>query len=173
MEEKLKNKIVQLDITITRTENILERQDYEAIERQEKAIKAIIDEIEVCKHALEAEKITAKQDVDEIVEWVAKFDEKLARADKEVSRLRECRDEINARDERKVQEKELQFEHELHETRMKHQAKSVGNQPPDAELTPGINDKEAKAKLPKIEITNSMVVSRLASILGTIHGVNG
>ena len=144
MEEKLKNKIVQLDITITRTQNILERQNYKAIERQEKAIKAIIDEIEVCKHAVEAEKITAKQDVDEIVEWVAKIDEKLARADKEVSRLRECRDEIKARDERKVQEKELQFEHELHETRMKHQAelkaaKSVGNQPPDAELSAAWN----------------------------------
>ena len=41
-----------------------------------------------------------------------------------LGRLREYRDEIKERDERKPQEKELQFEHVLHETRMEFQAES-------------------------------------------------
>ena len=59
MEEKLKNKLVQLNITVQRTGKTLDEKNYEAIERHEKALKAIIDEVDVCKRAVEAEKITA------------------------------------------------------------------------------------------------------------------
>lgn len=87
----------------------------------------------MCKHAVEAEKITAKQEVDEIEEWVASVDEELAKADKEVSQLREYQNGITEPDEQKSQGKELQFEHAHHETRMKFQvelkaAKTTDNQ---------------------------------------------
>ena len=154
MEEKLKNKLVQLNITVKRTGKILDEKNYEAIERHEKALKATIDEVDVCERAVEAEKIAPKQEVDEILKWVASVDEELAKADKEVSRLREYRNQIKEHDEQKAQEKELQFEHVLHETRMKFQAelkaaKTMDNQS-DTKVMNGDYGKEAKAKLPKV-----------------------
>ena len=108
----------------------------------------------MCKRAVEAEKITTKQEVDEIVEWVATVDEKLVKADKEVSRLREYQIGIKKPEEQKPQGKELQFEHVHHETRMKFQpelkaAKTTDNQSHGKLQTVTV----AEAKSPKVEIT--------------------
>lgn len=158
MEETLQTKLVQLSITSTRTNKILDAGKYEAIERHGVALKATISEVDHCKRAVEAQKIAAKQDLSEIGDWVAEIDGKLAEADLEVNRLREWQNEFKKHHERKAQEKELKFEQELHETRMKFQselqAAKVTMSPGDeSHINDGKATQEIHAKLPKLEIT--------------------
>ena len=105
MEKTHQTKLVQLKITMGRTQKILDAQKYEAIERHE-------NEVDNCKRAVEAEKIAAEEDLNEIGNWVAEIDEKLANADVEVVRLQRFRDDFRTHCERKAQEEELKYEHE-------------------------------------------------------------
>ena len=89
IEQKLKTKLVQLDITMARTGKILKVKNSKAIERHKKALKTIIAEIDECNRTVEAE-----QDVDEIEQWVAMVDDKLAKADTDVDQLCEFKEDI-------------------------------------------------------------------------------
>ena len=108
-ESTLKVWLVQLKLTVERTEKILDAQSYETIERHEIAVKTMISEVDNCKRAVETTKIASKQDLGEIGDWVAEIENKLAEADLVVNRLRNWRNEFEGNCERKAQEKELEF----------------------------------------------------------------
>ena len=64
-ESTLKVWLVQLKLTVERTEKILDAQSYETIERHEIAVKTMISEVDNCKRAVETTKIECMQDLGE------------------------------------------------------------------------------------------------------------
>ena len=151
-EATLQTKLIQLQITVGRTKNILETRNQEAIERHQKALKVIIAEAEQCKMAEEAKKIAEKQDLTEISEWNTEIELKIASADHEINRLKKwCDDNNRERDERQKKQ-ELDFERQLFETRLKFQTELQAAKA-SHEAVEAHKAKGSQAKLPKLIIS--------------------
>ena len=88
-ENKLKTKLIQLQMTVSRTGKVLNTESSQAIERQQASLKTITTEIELLRGEVEAKKITDKESPEEIKKWVGDIDEKLISADVELKRLQE------------------------------------------------------------------------------------
>ena len=83
-ETRLKTKLVQLQMTVSRTGKVLMTESLQAIERQQASLKTITNEIELLKGEVEAKKIADKESSEEIEKWVSGIDEELSKADIEV-----------------------------------------------------------------------------------------
>jgi len=73
------------------------------------------------KRAVEEQKLAAKMDLDEITQWNDSVDNKIFAADESVKILKDCIEEFRQRMQMMKQEKELDFEKKLFETKMKFQ----------------------------------------------------
>ena len=79
-ETTLETNLTLLRITMKRTKATLQAGQPDAIERQQRALKAVVAEADQWQRALEEQKIVAKQDLDEISEWNTGVDAKLIEA---------------------------------------------------------------------------------------------
>ncbi len=150
----MENKLVQLKLVVGRTQNILESENQEAIERQKRALHTIIDEIEKIKVAEEAKMISEEKDLDEISKWNASIEGKLTEADNNIRSLREwCESKKQECDERQRRQ-ELDFEHELFQTRLKFQTElQAAKLMQETTVPPSEERKVSQAKLPKLVIS--------------------
>ena len=82
-EKKLQIKLTQLDLSIKRTNNVLQTESEEAIERHLKTIKLITSEIDERKVEEEAAKIEKGNDIEAITEWNESINATTSIADEE------------------------------------------------------------------------------------------
>ena len=118
-ESKLKTKLLQLQMTVSRTEKILQTESQHPIARQQTALETITTEIELLKGEVEAKKITDKEDPDEIEKWIGEIEVQLAKADEEVKRLQQWQDQITREGKQREREEQLHHERELYEAKIK------------------------------------------------------
>ena len=150
--ENLDIKIMQLDITMAKTNVVLDAGTREAIERQLSTLKAITTEIARIRIDVEAKKLAAKETMTNIEKWNAQLDAKLREADNEVSKVRKWFDERDKQAEILAQEEKLKFEGKLHQTKMELLAQfqaRLPNQHPPLSQTPS----DIQTKLRKLVIT--------------------
>ena len=83
-ETKLATKLVQLRMTVSKTEKVLKVESLQAIERQQTSLKTITTKIELLKGEVKAKKITEKESHEEIENWISEIDEELSKADIEL-----------------------------------------------------------------------------------------
>ncbi|CAB3977426.1 Hypothetical predicted protein [Paramuricea clavata] len=117
----IENKLVQLKLIVGRTRKILESGNQEAVERQQRALRTIVADIDKCKVEEEARMIDEKKELTEISEWNSNIEEKLSEADKDIHDLREWCESKKRECEENQRKQELDFEHELFQTRLKFQ----------------------------------------------------
>lgn len=145
---KLQTKLTQLEIHAKRTEQVLQSGSVEAIERHTGALRSTISQADELKRALEALKIEAEEDLDDIGTWNTTIDLQLMKADEEVGKLRKWLENRRHQEETAAREDQLNFEMKLHEQKMKLQTEIVTQ----ASHEGGGSPKQTQAKLPKIEI---------------------
>ena len=151
----MENILVQLQLGVGRTQKILESENQEAIERQQRALRTIVDEIEKIKVTEETKMTDEKKDLEEISEWNSNIEGKLAEADNNIRSLREwCVSKKQECDEKKRRQ-ELDFEHELFQTRLKFQTELQAAKSMQETTTTATSEekKESQAKLPKLVIS--------------------
>ena len=144
----------QLRLTVERTGAILGSGKSDAIQRHQDALKATASEADDKRRSVETLKIAAKENLDSIGTRNLGIDAELAKADDEVERLQEWRDDYRKRGEGKRLEEQLIQERELHEARMKFNsdlqaAKTVPEKQPKSETS----HDSVLVKLPKLTIT--------------------
>ena len=146
-ENKLKTKLIQLQMTVSRTGKVLSTESAQAIERQQASLKTITTEIELLRGEVEAKKITDKESPEEIEKWVGDIDEKLISADVELKRLQEWQDNVSREEKQRQREEQLEHERQVYEAKIK--MKSELKIPSES----GSSKDEIQAKLPKLTIT--------------------
>ena len=146
-ETKLKTKLVQLQMTVSRTEKVLKTESLQAIERQQTSLKTITTEIDLLKSEVKAKKITDEENPDEIETWIGEIDKELSKADVEVQRLQQWQDTVLRDEKQRQREEQLQRERELYETKIK--MKSTLKLSSES----GGGKDEIQVKLPKLTIT--------------------
>ena len=158
-ETMLETKLTLLQITAKRTEATLQAGQPDAIERQQRALKAVVAEADQWQRALEEQKIVAKQDLDEISEWNTGVDAKLIEANGEVKRLKEWLENRVRKQEMKERDEQIRHDTKLHETRMEFQTE-LQNAKKDAQpesKVPTTSESSTmrgiQARLPKLVIT--------------------
>ena len=77
----LETKLVQLQITIKRTDGVLAKADEERIARYQATLRAVTSEVDNLRLTVEGKKIEAKED---ITEWNVDINNKLEQADGDV-----------------------------------------------------------------------------------------
>ena len=146
-ENKLKTKLIQLQMTVSRTGKVLNTESSQAIERQQASLKTITTEIELLRGEVEAKKITDKESPEEIEKWVGDIDDKLISADVELKRLQEWQDNVSREEKQRQREEQLEHERQVYEAKIK--MKSELKIPSES----GSSKDEIQAKLPKLTIT--------------------
>ena len=106
-ENKLKTKLIQLQMTVSRTGKVLNTESSQAIECQQASLKTITTEIELLRGEVEAKKITDKESPEEIEKWVGDIDGKLISADVELKRLQEWQDNVSREEKQRQREEQL------------------------------------------------------------------
>ena len=145
-ENKLKTKLIQLHMTVSRTGKVLNTESSQAIERQQASLKTITTEIELLRGEVEAKKITDKESPEEIEKWVGDIDGKLISADVELKRLQEWQDNVSREEKQRQREEQLEHERQVYEAKIK--MKSELKIPSES----GSSKDEIQAKLPKLTI---------------------
>ena len=146
-ENKLKTKLIQLQMTVSRTGKVLNIESSQAIERQQASLKTITTEIELLRGEVEGKKITDQESPEEIGKWVGDIDEKLISADVELKRLQEWQDNVSREGKQRQREEQLEHERQVYEAKIK--MKSELKIPSES----GSSKDEIQAKLPKLTIT--------------------
>ena len=144
---KLATKLVQLRMTVSRTEKALKAESLQAIERQETSLKTLTTEIELLKGEVEAKKITEKESHEEIEKWVSEIDEELSKADIELKRLQEWQEAVSRDEKQRQREEQLEHERKLYEAKIKMKSELK------LSSESGSVKEEIQAKLPKLTIT--------------------
>jgi len=158
--EALITKLEQLKLAVSRTESIIAQQNEVAIERHLSAIKTLSMEADNLKRAVEEQKLAAKVDLEEINKWNDSVGSKIFAADESVKILKDSVKEFRQRMQIMKQEKELDFEKKLFETKMKFQTelqqakeKSEGAKIQNGTTDGGsVSGHDLPAKLPKFQI---------------------
>ncbi|CAB4008117.1 Hypothetical predicted protein [Paramuricea clavata] len=125
---ELATKLVQLGSARDKTETILQAAKESAIKRHVETLREIINEVNKLVRTIEAEKITAKENSDEIDTWIGEIEEKLNEGDDKITILEQWLDETREKREYSDQKKKLDFEMELHEAKMKLQAQKINKE---------------------------------------------
>jgi hypothetical protein len=156
----LGNKTKQLQITVKRTGDILDKGDEESIERHLTTLRTITREVEELRLAVEVEKIAAEEDTGE---WENEINMEIARADDGVRATKAWLDNNQKKRNALEREEKLEFEVRLHETKLKMQAEleqntkqfSKTSSEASSEATPYKSGSMIgmQAKLPKLIIT--------------------
>ena len=116
--ETLNIKVMQLNMTVAKTNAVLEAGKPEPIERQLATLKAITAEIDRMRLHVEAKKLAAEEEIADIQTWNAHLDAKVEEADNEVVKVRKWLDDRKREAEVLAQEEKLQFEEKLYKTKL-------------------------------------------------------
>ena len=159
-QSALETKTKQLQITVKRTTNILDKGDEESIERHLTTLRTIISDVEKLRLAVEVEKIAADEDTSE---WENIINGEITQADNCVRATKAWLSDNKKKQNVLELEEKLQFEVKLHETKLKMQAEleqntkltSQASSETSSEKTPceSGNMIGMQAKLPKLAIT--------------------
>ena len=153
----LETKIIQLKIVKDRTDGIINSNNRQKIERQQRALHELVSETDQCKGIVERLKIGAKEDLADIEQWNVEIEAKISEADNEVKRLKAWLDEAKRDENRRERDEELEYERKLFETRLQFQAELQAKKAP--QFQQGSDDKNPgahsgmEAKLPKLVIS--------------------
>ena len=153
----LDTKLTQLQFPRNRTEKIIHNGKSDAVERQMNALIELSSEADHYKRKLEELKITAKENADEVKTWGDGIEERIAEADDDIARLRDCVAKGKMEESNKLCEDELRYERKLFKTRLQFQtelkeAKSQGQGGGSSGESKDVATK-LEAKLPKFNGT--------------------
>ncbi len=150
-EGKLKTKLTQLNRTTKRTTSILDSAQSEAIERHQKTLKTVINDVDQLRIEIEAYKITNEVTDKELDAWNTNIASQIAEADQSVESLKGWLN--NRKTEREIHEREeqIKFEVKLQETKAKFKDELEGKQA--SSLQSKSEAVNIQAKLPKLVIT--------------------
>ena len=156
--EALETKLTQLNLAADRTESINALRNETAIERHLTALKVLTAEADQCKRVVEETKIAAKESPEDLNLWITEVDGKILAADESVKSLKETLEELRQEELLKKQEKELDFEQKLFETKMKFQtelqtAKKQAEEENKFTASGSASGHVPPAKLPKLNIS--------------------
>ena len=154
-ETNLNVKLAQLQLTGKRTAVIISSGKQEAIERHCQTLKTISSEINLIRISVEAEKISNKVEIEDIVEWNEGVETKLAEADEEVEKIGKWLADCKKKAEEEAQEEELRFQEKLYQTKLKYETElqAVKSELPQHEHVESSSVANLGAKLPKLVIT--------------------
>ncbi|KAJ7377255.1 hypothetical protein OS493_030066 [Desmophyllum pertusum] len=107
-------KLLQLNMTVAKTDTVLAAGNPEAIERQCSTLRSITAEITRMRLDVEAKKLEAKEEIADIQTWNTHLDAKLDEADNEVGKARKWLDDRKKETEVLAQEEKMRFEEKLH-----------------------------------------------------------
>ena len=146
----LETKLTQLNIAVERTQAILSSGKRVSIKRHLEALQTTAKETNDCKRAVEAVKITNKEERTKIDEWNSEIDSQFEKADEASSQLEKWLVDAERAEKFVAQEEELKHELKMHEKKLQMQA----------ELASKTEVKECEefivkpsAKLPKLVLT--------------------
>ena len=148
----LTTKLVQLGRATEKTKTVLSTGKESAIKRHVETLRDILKDVSKLVRTVEAEKITAKQNSDEIDTWVGEMESKINDGDEKINLLEEWLSEAREKRDFNDQKKKMDFEMELYEAKMKLQAehlKAESKEPTSSENSVS----QLRAKLPKMTIT--------------------
>ena len=126
----LKTKLVQLGTATDKTAMVLSTGKESSIKRHVEALREILNDVSKLVRTVEAEKITAKQNIDEIKTWVDGMETKINDGDEKIKLLEEWLSEAQEKREIDDHKKRMNFEMELYEAKMKLQAEHFKNHNP-------------------------------------------
>lgn len=135
----LETKIIQLKIVKDRTDGIINSNNRQKIERQQRALHELVSETDQCKGIVERLKIGAKEDLADIEQWNVEIEAKISEADNEVKGLKAWLDEAKRDENRRERDEELEYERKLFETRLQFQAELQAKKAP--QFQQGSDDK--------------------------------
>ena len=118
----LKTKLVQLGTATDKTATVLSTGKESSIKRHVEALREILNDVSKLVRTVEAEKITAKQNIDEIKTWVDGMETKINDGDEKIKLLEEWLSEAQEKREIDDHKKRMNFEMGLYEAKMKLQA---------------------------------------------------
>ena len=147
-EAKMEIKVTQLEMTVMKTNAVLEKGKREAIERHLLTLKHLSGEVNRMRLDVEAAKLAAKEEITALQEWNDWLDTKLEKADSDVERVTTWLNDRQKEKEAHIQEQKLHFEAKLHQTKLDMQAKLTSQHPPQVQALDS-----SQAKLPKLMIT--------------------
>lgn len=146
-------KLLQLNMTVAKTDTVLAAGNPEAIERQCSTLKSITAEITRMRLDVEAKKLEAKEEIADIQTWNTHLDAKLDEADNEVGKARKWLDDRKKETEVLAQEEKMRFEEKLHKTKLEFQTELQASQTSQHPHVQAQTSNDIQAKLPKLEIT--------------------
>ena len=150
-EGKLKTKLVQLNMTTNRTKSIVDNGQAEAIERHQKSLRTVINEVDQLRIEIEALKITEQVKDEDLDAWNANIVTQIAKGDQSVEILKEWLNSRKTERETYEREEQIKFEVKLQETKAKFKAEYEGNQ--NSSPKSHSEATNIQAKLPKLVIT--------------------
>ena len=148
----LKTKLVQLGTATDKTATVLSTGKESSIKRHVEALREILNDVSKLVRTVEAEKITAKQNIDEIKTWVDGMETKINDGDEKIKLLEEWLSEAQEKREIDDHKKRMNFEMELYEATMKLQAEHLKPQPKEP-MSSDTTFSKLQARLPKMTIT--------------------
>lgn len=126
-EANMEIKVIQLEMTMMKTNAVLERGKHEATERHLSTLKHLSSEVNRMRLDVEAAKWAAKEEITALQEWNDRLDAKLEKADSDVERLTTWLDDRRKEKEAHGQEQKLHFKAKLHQTKLDMQAELTNN----------------------------------------------
>lgn len=147
---ELGNKIKTLNFRVDKTDTILEKQDRQALERQQASIANIVEAWNTLKETTEEKKIAKGEDAETIEEWSSEIEPHLEKADESTRKIQQ---EIKQMDLKEEEDEAA----ERHKNNLKHK-RELWEQKVEFEKS---RDEEkaaehklnSAAKLPKLSIT--------------------
>jgi hypothetical protein len=90
-EGKLKTKLIQLNITTNRTKSIVDNGQAEAIERHQKTLRTVINEVDQLRIEIKAHKITEQVKDEDLDAWNANIVTQIAKNANIVTQIANCK----------------------------------------------------------------------------------
>ena len=106
----LKTKLVQLGTATDKTATVLSTGKESSIKRHVEALREILNDVSKLVRTVEAEKITVKQNIDEIKTWVDGMETKINDGDEKIKLLEEWLSEAQEKREIDDHKKRMNFE---------------------------------------------------------------
>ena len=106
---ELATKLVQLGRARDKIETILEAAKESAIKKHVETLREIINEVNKLGRTIEAEKITAKENSDEINTWIGEVEGKLNEGDEKINILEQWLNETREKREYSDQKKKMKW----------------------------------------------------------------
>ncbi|XP_028408717.1 uncharacterized protein LOC114531281 [Dendronephthya gigantea] len=150
MEKKLETKLKQLKLGVERTGNILDSGKPESIKRHLIALRETVRETNEHKRAVEAEKIEADGNIEDINDWNLQIEVKIEQGDAEIKRLEQWLFDKEQSEKHVEREEQFKAELKLHEKRLKMKAElELSQTKPEIQECSDFKT----AKLPKLVIS--------------------